>query len=274
MPALKGLSEEDVMVRLAGLAFHEHTHHYQVFSNDKVQENEDLANRIGGYILVTAKFVQLPLLRWVKPETGPADFQIIQTMYSEIKAREQAFIAPKPSDFAAYPDYRGKEDRGIIRLLPREKYEDKLSIRGGGAYFSFSSLDHNYANDTDIGFERKSLQVGFSGCNFGYFTNIGTLDLNQINDTTPGLKFLTTLKPGRGEPAIRLQQSRWEVQADGMLFTRTIQKIKTGQTYLLRSINFGQSDVLVAFKILRFDTDGSLILAWKQLRSFPISKCE
>jgi hypothetical protein len=38
----------------------------------------------------------------------------------------------------------------------------------------------------------------------------------------------------------------------------------------LRSINYSDSDVLVAFRVLRKDTDGSLIIAWKMLKEYPV----
>ena len=41
-------------------------------------------------------------------------------------------------------------------------------------------------------------------------------------------------------------------------------------TYLLRSIDYSTSDVLVAFKVVRKDSDGSVILAWKLLKKYPV----
>lgn len=42
-----------------------------------------------------------------------------------------------------------------------------------------------------------------------------------------------------------------------------------GNTYLLRSVNYDRSDVLISFRVVRRDSDGSLILLWKMLRQFP-----
>ena len=39
-------------------------------------------------------------------------------------------------------------------------------------------------------------------------------------------------------------------------------------TYLLRSINYGESDVLVALRVVRKDTDGSVIIVWKLLKKY------
>lgn len=276
-----GLDDEDVMIKLASLAFHEHTHHFQVHSSTKkgIEKNEAEANLISGYISITAKFVQLPLLKWTIPSSGPEEFQAIQNLYNEIKAKEQAFIAPHSNDYALYPEYRGELDKGVIRLLPREKYDGKISIRGGGAYYSFKNLTHDYGYSSDIELQGKSLSVGFAGCDFGYISDLGNVPLTSVTLDSPSLSFLVDFKVAKREPQIRVQQldTRTGVVklAAGKYYTfkGRIEDAKVGHTYVLRSINFDNSDVIVVFRIIRFDTDGSMIFAWKKLKEFPISSC-
>ncbi len=45
-------------------------------------------------------------------------------------------------------------------------------------------------------------------------------------------------------------------------------------SYVLRSIGIDKSDVLVALKIVRKDADGSLVLFWKNLKTYekPVIK--
>ncbi len=43
----------------------------------------------------------------------------------------------------------------------------------------------------------------------------------------------------------------------------------TNRTYILRSISYNRFDVLVAFRVVRQDADGSVILVWKRLKEFP-----
>jgi hypothetical protein len=45
-------------------------------------------------------------------------------------------------------------------------------------------------------------------------------------------------------------------------------EIQTNSTYLLRSINYGSSDVLVAFRVVRQDPDDSVTIAWRLLKDF------
>jgi hypothetical protein len=53
-----------------------------------------------------------------------------------------------------------------------------------------------------------------------------------------------------------------------MSYTRRL-PAEIGATYILRSISYDRSDLLAALKVVRQDTDGSLIIAWKLLKKFP-----
>lgn len=63
-----GLGIEDAVIKIAALAFHEHVHHFQMESSDPsvIQAQEDEANAVGGYVELTAKVAQVPLLKWSK----------------------------------------------------------------------------------------------------------------------------------------------------------------------------------------------------------------
>lgn len=272
----KGMSEEDVMVQFASLAFHEHTHHYQKFSPKLIQENEDQANRIAGYVLVTAKFVQLPLLKWSKSGTDTNDFQSIQSMFTAIKAKEKVFMAPKESDYKDYPDFKNRNDRGLFRLLPRDKYDNQLSISGSGAYYSFKARSNEYGNGSDIGLEQNALSVGHAGCDFGFFVRIGDVPLLSAFDQSLALQFLLDFKPAHNkESEVRIQQNaaNYPTLQNGFTYINRVRELHVGETFALRSINYGTSDILVAFKIVRIDQDGSMILAWIKIQEFETHHC-
>ncbi|HMH42081.1 MAG TPA: hypothetical protein VK557_01245, partial [Pyrinomonadaceae bacterium] len=44
---------------------------------------------------------------------------------------------------------------------------------------------------------------------------------------------------------------------------------EVGAVYMLRSVDYDRSDLLMAFRIVRKDTDGSVIIAWKLLKKYP-----
>jgi len=48
--------------------------------------------------------------------------------------------------------------------------------------------------------------------------------------------------------------------------------LKLNSTYLLRSVDSAPSDVLVAFKVVRIDSDESAIILWKLLKKSPVTQ--
>jgi hypothetical protein len=60
-----------------------------------------------------------------------------------------------------------------------------------------------------------------------------------------------------------------QTQSRDDILKRTL-PLRSNSTYLVRSINYSDSDVLVAFRVVRVDTDGSAILLWKSLATFAI----
>jgi hypothetical protein len=56
---------------------------------------------------------------------------------------------------------------------------------------------------------------------------------------------------------------------DGISYSRRV-RAQVKNTYIVRSINYSGSDVLVAFRVIRKDDDGSLIIAWRMLKEYPI----
>jgi hypothetical protein len=45
--------------------------------------------------------------------------------------------------------------------------------------------------------------------------------------------------------------------------------LKLNSTYLLRSICIDETDVLIALRVVRIDSDKSAILLWKVLKKYP-----
>lgn len=60
---LKNPSSKDLMVELAALVLHEHIHHFQS-SAKAITENEAEAYEVSAYFKITAKILQVPVLKW------------------------------------------------------------------------------------------------------------------------------------------------------------------------------------------------------------------
>jgi hypothetical protein len=203
----------------------------------------------------------------------------IETKRAELAKLEDSFLAPSAADRAAYAEFLSQPDTGMIRLLPREKFDPDvnhksgLTVRGGGAYYSFVLLTHEYGHGQDIGLYDGYLSTGFGGADYGMLTKLEGARLEDISTELPGVMFLANYKAVATEPEARVEQRRFANGAEiaGASYKRHI-KAEIGATYLLRSISFEESDLLVAFKVVRQDTDGSLIIAWKLLKKYPVPK--
>jgi hypothetical protein len=199
---------------------------------------------------------------------------------AELLRLEDAFLSPSEEDRAKYANFLSQSDTGLIRLLPREKYDpdvkqanNKLTIRGGGAYYSFVRLTHEYGFGSDISLYDGWLSTGFAGANYGIMTTLGNTPLESVTVDAPAVQFLATHTPPSEEPKARIEQTKWG-QGEMIEGTTYGERLRMGlnTTYLVRSVDYNTSDVLVAFRVVRIDTDGSATILWKLLKKYPAPK--
>ena len=205
--------------------------------------------------------------------------QAIKVKRAELAKLEKAFLSPAAEDEAAYADFLAQPETGLLRLLPREIYDAEvyknrsklLTLRGGGSYYSFTERSHDYSQFTDIGLEQGQLKAGFAGANYGMLTNLGDVPLENVSLEMPAVHVLAMHTPAADEPHARIEQSRTSkgVTVGDTSYTNRMPLV-ANTTYLVRSINYAGSDALVAFRVVRIDTDGSAIILWKLLKKYPV----
>jgi hypothetical protein len=193
----------------------------------------------------------------------------IESLRRELQIDETVFLLPSDQDVFAFRDFLQQPGTGLIRLMPREKYDGKMLMRGGGSYYSFTRLTNAYGNGSDLGFEQGTLRVGFAGADFGFLTAIGDVPVDSVTLNQPGVSYLAALNTPTTESEAREQQERSSIgfENDGFFYKDSL-PVAVNTTYALRSTSYTTSDVLVAFRVTRQDADGSLILAWKMLKKF------
>ncbi|PYS26787.1 MAG: hypothetical protein DMF75_21575 [Acidobacteria bacterium] len=177
----------------------------------------------------------------------------LEAKRAELQKLEDQFLAPSDEDRTAFAELLKQPDTGLIRLLPREVYDQfpnkpaKLTIHGG------------------------YLSVGFAGADYGLMTTIGQVPLEEVSLEHPLAAFLASYKPPNEEADARLEHRSFRPAGkiiDGVTYQERL-PVQLNTTYLLRSINYEESDVLVAFRVVRRDSDGSVVLAWKLLKKYP-----
>jgi hypothetical protein len=197
----------------------------------------------------------------------------LEALRNQVSAAEAEYLAPTKQDRAAHARFLAEPDTGLFRLLPRPRTEAlaKVSIRGNGAYYSFTRLTHEYGYGSDILLEQGRFSVGFAGANYGMLGDLGDTPLEAVAVDAPGVRFLADwATPSRIEEARERQRESSAGLVDaGIALARSVPAV-AGHAYVLRSVDFGTSDVLVALRVERADDDGSLIVAWKLLKRFPV----
>ena len=173
----------------------------------------------------------------------------IERSRAELNAKEAQFLEPSPADQQEYADLVSQPDSGLLRLLPRETFDsrEKLTVNGGGAYYSFSRLTHEYGYGSDVELYNGELSVGFAGCDYGFVAKLADQPLRSITLETPGVAAIAAHEPPAAEPGAREQQRRSSTGfiADGVRYASRV-PAEVGATYVLRSVNYGSSDVLVS----------------------------
>ena len=172
----------------------------------------------------------------------------LESLRERLGAEEKAFLAPSSEDLATYQEFLRQPDTGMTRLMPREKYDKNMLTRGGGAFYSFNRLTHDYGKGSDILLEQGSLRAGFAGADFAFLGLLGDLPIEAVTEELPGVRYLASFKTPSAEPDAREQQRRTAVgfEAEGFAY-RSFLPASLNKTYIVRSVSYSWSDLLVAF---------------------------
>lgn len=188
-------------------------------------------------------------------------------------------LAAAKEDRQALKVFLREKNTGLVRLLPRARWnsnapplkERQVKIPGAGAYYSFSFLTHVYRYGSDIELSDDKLSVGFAGADYGLMLTLGDQPLEQITLEDLRVNSLASYLPPPQEAEAR-QEYQHLNSKEGLMFETQLYRrslpVRESMTYLLRSISYSRSDVLVAFRVIRKDDDGSIVIAWKLLKRF------
>lgn len=226
--------------------------------------------------LVITIFVTIGITASAQTESREQVLRQIESKRAELTALEDKLLAPSEEDLSSYAEFLKQPDTGLIRLLPREDYDsyvkDKktLTLRGGGAFYSFATSTHEYGGGNEIGLERGYINAMLGGASYGAITKLDGARLEDVSTELPAVMFIARYNAVTTEPEARVEQRRFRdgTTIGGLAYKASV-PAEVGAVYMLRSVDYDRSDLLVAFRIVRKDTDGSVIIAWKLLKKYP-----
>jgi|GEM_PF-2433150 len=191
-----------------------------------------------------------------------------------------------PNEISSRVNKVASKDRDeLIRLQPRLSdlvaAQREAVLSGGGAYYSFVRRTHEYGFGSDIELWPGVFKTGFAGTDYGFFMYLGQATPNELATLKPdvspngleptradGWKYMWDYKPPSDIKIVRGEQKRSRGFAIGGATLSNQAAVSKGGLYLLRSILFERSDILVAFHVVDLLNDGSAVLAWRTLKIF------
>ena len=196
----------------------------------------------------------------------------VESLREQIRQKERVLLSVPSEERERHAEFLAQPETGLVRLLPREKWQNVLPTRGGGSYYSFTRLSHEYNSGSDVSLEQGLLSVGFMGADFGFMLNLGDVPLEEVSAEAEAVRFMASFETPSPEPLAREAQKRFMhgggAQSGQWTYKNRLPAV-AGNTYALRSVSYNTSDVLVAFRLLRKDSDGSVVLLWKLLKTYP-----
>jgi hypothetical protein len=200
---------------------------------------------------------------------------------SKLNAKERMLLATYPEDQKKYAEFLREPGTGLFRLLPYSgnvvtvetlKTTDVLlPIKGRGAYYSYSKLRHELDDWSEIGLQNGMFQVGFVSRSLAFMGVLGDVPLESITLDSREVVPLHKLDPApvyqdmiaQGDKNTRF------LKAGGFIYGSSVAALPNN-TYVLRSTISYKADLLIAFRVIRQDDDGSLHILWKKLASYPL----
>lgn len=210
------------------------------------------------------------------------------------RSREQEQqLLPNPADVAGHIDFLKRPGTGLIRLYPDFECESAYIIRAdnecankipGSASYSFREKE--YTNDflADVRL-RGRFFITDGVLTQAFLVNLGNVSLESLSLNSDGMKFVTDFQAAaesreatrqyndfvRGvkignydyrKAGVAIENNTYAVRV--VAYRANLFKRFQGWTYNVLEGD-KRVDIIVAFRVLRKDADGSFILLWKEL---------
>lgn len=194
---------------------------------------------------------------------------------SKLTDEQKELLKPSPELETSFRHFLSQPNTGLIRLLPREKYDHtvQMPLKGGGAFYSFTQLSQEASPWSDIKLQDGELHVGVNILTLGLMTMLGDVPLENIGSDNPAVIFISQLDLPAKYAAHRSYVDKYRAgfEAGGNLY-RAALPAQLNATYVLRSTIFDRVDSVVALRVIGKDSDDSVTLLWKIVNKLPKKK--
>ena len=207
----------------------------------------------------------------------------------EPNSLEKELLAPSVEDQQQYSEFLQLPDTGVIRMFPpgRRRVISVTDLATGrrpgfGNYaslYSFSKQKHGNGLhgfvDPRLGWAELRLWngrfiTGVTGESLGVLVALGDVPLEAVTPETYGVTGLTNIMPPADyfEAATLSRRNRAGFALERFRYGSSL-PVAENMTYVLRSTSNKRADVLVGFRVIRLDENGSVTLIWRKLKVYP-----
>jgi hypothetical protein len=266
----------------------------------------DAMKRIVDSQRTNARFEEMDSIRDQMSESLPAPAPQPRTVRSGKAVISAAEYLMPAKIRSRYADFLKEPGTGIVRLLsgapceiPNEKERSSDScpadiVPGRGMFYSFRQKNYVDYSLADVGI-KDNLIFSLGSLNAGILVKLGETPVQNISDSTPGMKYLLEFVPATSVEAAADQSRRLEKGiGDGGFRYSNVVKLDVDVTYALRVVayrpfynvagrdgkdkspivnrvfplaNDARRDIVVAFRLVGKQSNGDLIMLWKELRN-------
>lgn len=221
----------------------------------------------------------------------------IAPLYRKLNEPEKKLLAPEREDLEEFAEFLSHEDTCLTKLIIDRGCDInakvvvttlhclKYTMPGAGSAYSFRVKSHQRHLFSDLSFlDNKFYTPGL--LTQGLHVNIGDVPLEEVSPTTPGVGFLISYEPPT--ELGKLIKSGRELDKgikEGSFTYKHAINIHENATYVFRSIAYRgryfvylnnkvvynaleydeRKDVIVAFRVIRYQPDESITILWKLL---------
>jgi hypothetical protein len=243
------------------------------------------------------------LQKITSPANRPAEDNkkiILDALYRRSTATELSLLAASDEDRTRYSSFLKQPGTGLIKLIrdfgcddfssaPRnEEVCRQFTMPGGGSAFSFRQADYQFWKLADLLYDGKAF-LAFGQMSLGFLVDLGNVPLENIRPDSNDLAFMLDFVPAQDNDQVVKQNTSMidGLNDNGMVFKKFL-PVKVNDTYVIRSIAFKgkvprehydikydeldfdhRKDIVVAFRVLRQDFNGTVTLIWKILQTKP-----
>jgi hypothetical protein len=205
-------------------------------------------------------------------------------------SEEKRLLEPSARDHERFAPFLRLPDTGLIRLYPWGRRRRVISVEDladgrtpefsmHACIYSFSKGKHGNALhgfvDPRLGWAELRLGdrrffTGFTGDSLGVLVSLGDTPLEAVTPESDGVIGLTNIVPPADylEASSLSRRNRAGFEMDKFNYGSSL-PVAASTTYVLRSTSNKRADLLVGFRVLRVDSDGSVTILWRKLKNYP-----